>query len=111
MGYDHLFNDLDAETLMQGIVPKEMEDKWFVYYDNGWLYLHRSWTGHLIYWLKLDGSPAGVRVVESWVNRGPDEYNFTDIDYDKEMLNFLLNTIILSKEVPFPVMKDRGQVI
>ena len=103
LGYHQLFTNLEAETLLQGIIPKEMEDKWFVYFDDGWLYLHRSWTGHLIYWLKLDGSPSGMRITESWVNRDPDEYNSSDTDYDKEMLNYLLNTFMLSKEVPFPV--------
>ena len=73
---------------MKGLVPVEMEGKWFIYYEDGWLYLHRSWTVALIYWIKLDGRPAGVCVVDSWVNRNPEEYKETDIDYDRQMLIF-----------------------
>jgi hypothetical protein len=52
-GYEALFTDLNADKLMEGLVPVEMEDKWFVYFEDGWLYFHRSWTGALIYWIKL----------------------------------------------------------
>jgi hypothetical protein len=82
-----------------------MEDKWFIYCEDGWLYLHRSWTGSLIYWIKLDGSSSGVRVVDSWVNRDPEEYKETDIEYDRQMLNFLIRRILLGEEVDFPIRK------
>ena len=45
LGYEYVFNDADAERLREGLIPAAMEDKWFVYFDHGWLYLHRSWTG------------------------------------------------------------------
>ena len=80
-----------------------MEDKWFVYFEDGWLYLHRSWTGSLIYWLRLDGCPAGVRVVESWVNRDSEQYRETDTAYDRLMLDFLIRRMLLGHDVGFPV--------
>lgn len=43
--YEYVFDDADADRLQLGLIPQEMEDKWFVYFENGWLYLHRSWTG------------------------------------------------------------------
>ena len=108
MGYKSFFPDSDAEKIMKGFVPVDMEDKWFIYYEAGWLYLHRSWTGASIYWIKLDGNPTGVRVVDSWVNRDPEEYKETDIEYDRQMLNFLIRRILLSEEVNFPIRK-KGQ--
>jgi hypothetical protein len=65
-------------------VPKDMEDKWFIYFERGpanrppeaqesaspqgWLLFHRSWTGACIYGLHLERAPGGgARVVDSWV--------------------------------------------
>lgn len=106
LGYEHVFDDADAERLREGLIPQAMEDKWFAYFENGWLYLHRSWTGALIYWLKLDGCPAGVRVVESWVSREVEQYQETDISYDRQLLDFLLRALILGHAVPFPARQQ-----
>jgi hypothetical protein len=102
LGYEYVFTDADADRLQLGLIPKEMEDKWFVYFEHGWLFLHRSWTGALIYWLRMDGCPAGIRVVESWVNRDSDQYRETDIAYDRLMLDFLLRRILLGHDIEFP---------
>lgn len=106
LGYERVFDDADAERLRGGLVPEAMEDKWFIYFENGWLYLHRSWTGALIYWIKLDGCPAGVRVVESWVNRDPEQCRETDSSYDRLLLDFLLRGILLGHGVAFPIRKS-----
>jgi hypothetical protein len=63
---------------------------------------HRSWTGAAIYALRLDGSSLGVRVVESWVNRNPEQYKLTDAEFDRELVTYLVDTILLKKSVPFP---------
>ena len=83
--------------MKQGIIPKQMEDKWFIYFEDGWLRFHRSWTGFFIYAVKLDGSPAGVRVTDSWVNRDPAQYTSTDLDYDQKMLRYLIDVALLRK--------------
>jgi hypothetical protein len=110
LGYEYVFDDVDAERLRDGLVPEAMEDKWFAYFENGWLYLHRSWTGALIYWLKLDGCPAGVRVVDSWVSREPEQYRETDVSYDRLLLDFLLRGLILRHEVAFPTRQKDAAV-
>ena len=103
MGYEGVFTEADANRLKSGHIPQAQEDKWFVYFEKGWLYLHRSWTGSLVYWLRLDGCPDGVRVIESWVNRDAEQYSETDVAYDRLMLDFLLRGILLGQEVDFPV--------
>ncbi len=95
--------DSDAERLQAGLLPKAMEDKWFVYFQDGWLYFHRSWTGALIYWLKFDGSPGGVRVTESYVSRQEGQYKGSDADYDRKLCTFLIENLLLNKNVPFPI--------
>ncbi|MCA9962118.1 MAG: hypothetical protein KC443_23950, partial [Anaerolineales bacterium] len=36
-----------------GFIPREQQDKWFVYFDGEWLHVHRSWTGTCIFQLQL----------------------------------------------------------
>ncbi|NCS49383.1 MAG: hypothetical protein GPJ29_15900 [Microcystis aeruginosa BK11-02] len=102
LGYSKDYSDSDAKKLMVGFVPKQMEDKWFIYFDNGWLYLLRSWTGIYIYGLKLDRSPTGVNITDSWVNRDPNQYNENDIEYDRKMAAFLIDVILLNLPAKFP---------
>lgn len=37
------------EALAAGMVPQQMEDKWFAYLDGDSMYFHRSWTGICIF--------------------------------------------------------------
>jgi len=39
------FTEEQYQKLQKGLVPKVMEDKWYIYFENDCLYFHRSWTG------------------------------------------------------------------
>jgi hypothetical protein len=103
LGFEALFTDEEAEQMMEGLIPNQMEDKWVVYYSEGWLHFHRSWTGALIYCLRLDGSPAGVRVTDSWVNREPEQYKAVDTEYDRRLVRFLIDALLLKRNAVFPM--------
>jgi hypothetical protein len=106
LGFSVLFNDAEAEALMQGLIPQAMVDKWFICFHDGWLLFHRSWTGACIYGLRLDGSPTGVRVVDSWVNRDPSQYKGTDVEYDRKLVQFLVDAFLLHRPAAFPMPRD-----
>jgi hypothetical protein len=107
--FEALYTDADAEKMMLGLVPREMEDKWFIYFLGGWLYFHRSWTGACIYAVRLDGSPAGVRVIDSWVNRDPQQYKNADLEYDRKLVAFLIDAFLLGRPAQFPRPSDLPQ--
>ena len=98
-----VFDDAGTELLVLGLVPREMEDKWFIYFEQGWLFLHRSWTGACIYGVQLERSPEGARVVDSWVSRDPTQYKGTDLDYDRKLLRFLIDALLLRRPAVFPL--------
>lgn len=77
--------------LKYGILPREMEDKWFAFYEAPWLYLHRSWTGHCIFEVRLEEDATGGRIVEIWANRDPQQYEQTDDAADARYLLSLLD--------------------
>jgi hypothetical protein len=79
-----------------------MEDKWAITFEDSWLYFHRSWTGACIYGLRFERSADGVSVVESWVNRDKAQYSVTAIEYDRAMVRFLIDALILGKQAVFP---------
>jgi hypothetical protein len=69
--------------LQEGLIPKAMEDKWFIYFDEPHFFLHRSWTGQPVYRVKLAGDPDGAIVTEA--------------------LDFLIGNLLLGKTKPFPM--------
>ncbi|MEM9276692.1 MAG: hypothetical protein AAGA80_27695 [Cyanobacteria bacterium P01_F01_bin.143] len=60
--------------LSWGIVPQEMEDKWFIYLEDNWLYYHRSWTGYCIFEVRLEKVDNGYKIAEAWVNDDPSQH-------------------------------------
>jgi hypothetical protein len=83
--------------MIQGHIPQDMDDKWFIYFEDGWLYFHRSWTGACVYALRLDGSPSGVRVIDGWVSRNKRQYRSPGIERDREIVLQLIRSRLLPK--------------
>lgn len=104
LGFEAFYNDYETDQLKLGLVPDQMEDKWFIYFEDGWLRFHRSWTGAYIYALKLEPSPEGWRVTDSWVNRNHQQYAGKNTAYDRKLVQFLVDAFLLKKAgVIFPM--------
>ena len=89
--------------IKQGLIPQEMEDKWFIYYSNSCLHIHRSWTGFTVYIVRFNEQDDGGAVaVDFRANRDPDQYKETKDERDKEMLTFVIDSFLLGRFVPFP---------
>ena len=96
----------DFDLIKRGLIPQAMEDKWFVFFEESWLYLHRSWTGACIYGVRFQSCEGGFTTMESWVSRDAQQYKWDDIDYDRAVLVFLIERMLLGRPVPFPVRSD-----
>lgn len=90
-----LFSDEEGERLRLGHIPEDMDDKWFIFFEEGWLYFHRSWTGDCIFGVRLDGSPSGVRVVEAWASRDRQRYNPQGIEQEQQLVTDLIRSRLL----------------
>jgi ADP-ribosyl-[dinitrogen reductase] hydrolase len=71
---DLLYSPEQFEEIRMGLYPLEMEDKWFVYFEEPWLYFHRSWTGMLLYQVRFEPAEGGRRAVELLVNGDRQSY-------------------------------------
>ena len=84
----------EFELLEYGRIPKEMEDKWFIYYDSGKLYFHRSWSGFCVYIADVDKVGANFNVGRIIVNRNKEQYKESDVDADKNKVCILINGLL-----------------
>lgn len=82
------FTPEQMELLRMGNIPEAMEDKWFWYYEDDKLHIHRSWTGYCIFIVAFEPDSDRLHVT---VNRDPDQYRSTDVHEDEYELNQLLN--------------------
>jgi len=103
LSYRAEFSPEEFEKISLGVVPQEMEDKWFIYLDGTTLHLHRSWTGICIYQVELEEKAGKYAVRRVLVNRNPTEYQATDDVYDSELLHFLVSNLLLGRKIEFPV--------
>ena len=86
------YSEEEMNQIKEGFKPKEMEDKWFIYFDKPWLYLHRSWTGYCIYMVKIENGT----VTETWVNGDKEQYNGTHVD-NVQLVKDIINYKLLKK--------------
>jgi hypothetical protein len=96
------FNASEWEALREGVVPEEMEDKWFIYEEGGWLNFHRSWTGVCVYRVGPRKTPAGGEISEAWVNRDKEQYTCADDAYDAQLLSWLIDVLLLKRPATWP---------
>ena len=88
--------------IRKGVVPEQMEDKWFIYYSDNCLYFHRSWTGFTVYIVRLNDRDNEAVAVDFSANRDPSQYKEDNDEGDKEMLSFLIDSLLLHRAAQFP---------
>jgi hypothetical protein len=93
------FTQNEFQQLAKGLIPESMDDKWFVFLENDWLYFHRSWTGACIYQIRIADKKEKYEITETWVNRNFRQYKNISKVFDKFLLNFLINGLLKSKRV------------
>ena len=90
-----------------GLLPMQMEDKWFIYFDDGRIHLHRSWTGAKIYEAEIYKAEGCYTISEIVVERDTELNSNTDDNEDIRSFHFLLGRGILGLNVDAPVDSDK----
>ena len=107
---DRSFNAGDMEFVQRGVLPEVMEDKWFVYWADGALHLHRSWTGVCVYIVHFFPEDDGWSMAEVWVNRDPEQYGETDDRLDARLIDYLIDVLLLRREREYPDQDESPDV-
>lgn len=80
------------DAVIRGYHPQEMEDKWLLRFEGGWLSFYRSWTGFCVFRVRFEWDGVGFSVAEAWASRKADEYSGTDTDEEIKMIQSIVHT-------------------
>lgn len=89
------FTESQFNKIKNGLIPEEMEDKWFIYYEEGFLHFHRSWTGYGLFKAKITKEPTGYIIRDFLVERNIEKYSNLDDDGDRTTLKLLISNGLL----------------
>lgn len=103
LGFSDSYTTAEFERLKLGLIPEQMEDKWFIFFEDPWLYFHRSWTGLAVFGVQLGPSEEGVAVMNSWVSREIRDGRGPGTEYERALLRFLIDALLLGENTPFPI--------
>ena len=92
---DRRLSDADMRRLRFGIIPQQMEDKWFAFLEGNELFLHRSWTGYCVYVLHLVKRANGMHAVAVDVNRDSEQYRGGPAAMEAAKLGGLVEHLLL----------------
>ncbi|AWH53507.1 hypothetical protein C1924_10110 [Stenotrophomonas sp. ESTM1D_MKCIP4_1] len=95
---DFWLDAVDSACVRRGLIPLEMEDKWFLYCAGNTLYLHRSWTGLCIARVHFVPDGEGLRAVSAEVNRDPEQYAGTDDAADVALIEGMVRGLGASQQ-------------
>ena len=77
-------DEQEFQKIKLGFVPASMDDKWFDYYLEGWLHIHRSWTGIQIFKCKIEQIDSNDYMIKDvYVERDKEIYKQDNDDTDK----------------------------
>lgn len=85
-----------------GLLPKRMEDKWFIYFDAPALYLHRSWTGRPVFKITFAEDENTMKVSEALLASDLVTGKAEECDYQARLAFFLIHNLLLGQTLPFP---------
>lgn len=98
--------DHDAfAKIAEGYIPTTKEDKWILLMDESLtLYVHRIQTRTCIFQVTFEptNDKQHMQIKEAWANRNPQEYRSTKAGYDAKLLIYLIRSLLLKHDVPFP---------
>jgi len=99
---DRTFLPQEMRRIRRGLVPEQMEDKWFIYWKDDTLFFHRSWTGICVYVIHFAAAGDSNRMLAADVNRDPEQYSETSDERDAEMISYLVDVLLLRRDAVFP---------
>lgn len=92
-----------TSKLKNGYIPRTPQDKWFIYYEDGWVHFHRATSGSCIFQLRVEPNDDHFIAPYVLVNRDPQQYRTIDDNYDVEMMAYLIDRYLFGRNPQFPV--------
>lgn len=85
----------EMATIIRGFMPTSQDDKWFIFYEDGVLHCHRSWTGICIFRVHFKPCDSDWQAWQVEINRHPGQYTATDEREDLELLDSIIEHLLI----------------
>jgi len=94
--FERSFTAEEFERVKLGVVPQEMEDHWFIFFEGRHqnIYFVRSWTGFCAYVARVEPVKNFMRIIEVWASC---RYGSADAKYDAEILVEVIDYVLLAR--------------
>lgn len=89
------YDDVEMASIRKGFLPIDMDEKWFIWFADDVLYLHRSWTGICVFEVRFEQADSGWRATSITVNRDEEQYGGTDDDDDHALVYDMIASHLL----------------
>jgi len=96
------FNIEESRMIRKPYFAREMESKWNIYFKNNKLFFRRSWTGYYIYICYFKELQDCLILEKIDINRDKDQYIETNNEYDIEFCLYLIDKLLLNKNINSP---------
>jgi O-acetyl-ADP-ribose deacetylase (regulator of RNase III) len=92
-----VYSSAEMTRIRDGLVPEEMEDKWFIVWNGETLDLYRSWTGLHVYRVAFAAAPFGERIARAYATRDSSQYTETSDEVDACTVLELIDGLLLDR--------------
>ena len=99
--YEFGFTKDHINTIKKGFIPETIEDKWYIYSENDWIFFHRTDTGKRIYEVEIKYINNRYIIDEFYVERKYENYDNTDDRFDIHILHVLIDWGLLKVDSRF----------
>lgn len=99
---DRAFSAEEMRQIRMGVIPRQMEDKWFIYWKDNTLFFHRSWTGYCHYIVRFKEDNGSFRMFEADVNLDPKQRSQGNDKQAAQLISYLIEVLLLRKPAAFP---------
>ncbi len=105
--YCATFSEQECEGIRRGLIPVEMEDRWFIFWEGDSLFVHRSWTGFCVYRVVFQVTANSAVVASAAVCTDARQYHRGSDQYEVAFLDSLIRGALLHQSVTFPEPERR----
>ena len=91
-----IYSPGEMARIQQGFVPRDMDDRWFIFFEDHWLNIYRSWTGFQVFALRFEmvGDGSGA-LSGGWINGDPSQYQSDGRSSDCALAFDLISGLLL----------------
>src|SRR5262245_3631906 len=83
-------------SIQQGFIASEMEERWLALVEGDRLYIHRSWTGYGIYEAQFAQVKDDWHIVEAVVEGNEQTYGRGSDEYETGFLELTIRNVLLN---------------